>query len=88
MIRSVGVLYQDNFGGPPTAVLADAYWDRDTMFEIVADIEQDCLDIFPNDNVSARAIVIDTRDMTIFHKQAGHDQPSLVAAVNELAAAP
>ena len=86
MIRSVGVLYQDAFGGPATAAVAQDYWDPETMFEFVADTEGDIDALFPTATVSARVLIVDPRDMTIFYNLEGHDQTALIDAINDLGA--
>ena len=88
MILSVGVIFEDSFGGNPDAEDAANYTDPELTFEFVADSERDFDAIFPSSNSIPRVLVIDSRDMTIFYKADGHDKSALIAAVNDLLAQP
>lgn len=83
-IRSVGVLFEDNFGNNPSAETAAGYSTPD-IFAFVADTERDFNNlIFPGAGAIPMVLVIDSRDMTITFKQVGHDKNALIQAVNDL----
>ena len=79
-VETLGVLFEDSVGGPPTADMAAGYNESLDAFEFVADVEQLTLEFFPGGGLP-QIMVVDTATMTIVYKATGYDEGAVLEAV-------
>ena len=79
-VETLGILFEDAVGDPPTADMAAGYNASLDAFEFVADVEQLTLEVFPGGGLP-QIMIVDTATMTIVYEATGYDEAAVLEAV-------